>query len=189
MLLLDSKTRQIDDITVFPDHADPMQYYYLPLAPHMTTVPDPAAGNVDVPQFSLIRFRGRAGSGGFLNFDVDIGASPDQIAEIQRVLQREEDLDDLPRVAPVPTPSGTVRLLMLGRQTGDDGAPDADDSGPKFVLQMDHHATPALCGSNQAALAVKLDAAGVTVTVRSLHGEILPIAVVYSLAYVGLRPA
>src|SRR5690606_40977683 len=62
-------------------------------------------------------------------------------------------------------------IFMLGHQTGDEGAPD--DGGPKFVLKMDHHATPALYGSNQAAFSVKLDAPGVTVIEKSLQGEIL----------------
>jgi hypothetical protein len=199
MLLLDTKQREIDGITVFPDHADPMQYYYLPLAPHLTTVKDPASGNADVPQFSLIRFRGRAGTGGFLNFDVNIGAGDDQLDEIRRQIQNEERLRDLPRLAPVTTVSGTVRLLMLGKQSGDDAAagtkassstaPAPDDPGPQFVLKMDHSATPSLYGNNQAAFSVKLDAAGVTVVEKSLDGEILPIAVVYSLNYLGLRPA
>lgn len=190
MLLLDKKQREIDGITVFPDHADPMQYYYLPLMPHMTTIKDPGAGNAEVPQFSLIRFRGRAGTGGFLNFDVNLGASDDQIENIRRTIQREERLRDLPRVAPVTTVSGTVKLLMLGRQSGDAAAPAAGgDAGPKFVLKMDHHASPSLYGNNQAAFSVQLDAAGVTVVEQSMNGEILPIAVVYSLNYLGLRPA
>ena len=198
MLLLDSKQREIDGITVFPDHADPLQYYYLPLAPHMTTVKDPAAGNAEVPQFSLIRFRGRAGTGGFLNFDVNIGASEQQLDEIRRTIQNEERLRDMPRIAPVTTVSGTVKLLMLGKQSYDGTAgtkasssstPPPTIEGPQFVLKMDHSATPSLYGNNQAAFSVRLDAAGVTVIEKSLNGEILPIAVVYSLNYLGLRPA
>ncbi|MBI1180087.1 MAG: hypothetical protein GC201_05975 [Alphaproteobacteria bacterium] len=193
MLLLDSKQREIDGITVFPDHADPLQYYYLPLMPHLTTEKDPGAGGAEVPQFSLIRFRGRAGTGGFLNFDVNIGASDDQLDEIRRKIQDEERLHDAPRIAPVTTISGTVRLLMLGKQSGDaaaaPAAAGAADTGPEFVLKMDHSATPSLYGNNQAAFSVKLDAAGVTVIEKSLDGEILPIAVVYSLNYLGLRPA
>jgi len=190
MLLLDSKQLEFDGITVFPDHADPMQYYYLPLMPHLTTVKDPAAGNAEVPQFSLIRFRGRAGTGGFLNFDVNIGAGDDRLDEIRRQIQNEERLRDPPRLAPVTTVSGTVRLLMLGKQSGDAAtAAPGTEAGPQFVLKMDHSATPSLYGNNQAAFSIRLDAAGVTVIEKALAGEILPIAVVYSLNYLGLRPA
>jgi hypothetical protein len=191
MLLLDSKQWDIDGITVFPDHADPLQIHYLPTMPHLTTIPDPAAGNAEVPQFSLIRFRGSAGTGGFLNFDVNIGASQDQLDEIRRRIQSEERLPELPRLAPVTTVSGTVRLLMLGKQSGDDadGGAAPEVAGPEFVLKIDHSATPSLYGNNQAAFSVRLDAAGVTTIEKSLEGEILPIAVVYSLNYLGLRPA
>jgi hypothetical protein len=190
MILLDSKQLEFDGITVFPDHADPMQYYYLPLMPHLTTIKDPAAGNAEVPQFSLIRFRGRAGTGGFLNFDVNIGAGGDRLEELRRQIQDQERLRDLPRLAPVTTVSGTVRLLMLGHQSGDTAAAaTGEEEGPKFVLKMDHSATPSLYGNNQAAFSIRLDAAGVTVIEKSLEGEILPIAVVYSLNYLGLRPA
>src|ERR1043165_7485565 len=195
MLLLDSKQREIDGITVFPDHADPSQYYYLPLMPHLTTVQDPGAGNAEVPQFSLIRFKGRAGTGGFLNFDVNIGARDRQLDEIRQKIQEEALLKTARRIAPVTTVSGTVRLLMLGQQSPDPAAktpatqPAGDSGAPKFVLKMDHSATPSLYGNNQAAFSVQLDAAGVTVVEKSLAGEILPIAVVYSLNYLGLRPA
>ncbi len=196
MLLLDSKQWDIEGLTVFPDHADTQQFHYLPTMPHLTTVRDQAAGNVEVPQFSLIRFRGQAGTGGFLNFDVNIGASDDQLSEVARRIQSEERLRDLPRLAPVTTVSGTVRLLMLGKASGDEaegdegtGAAAPDIGGPEFVLKIDQSASPSLYGNNQAAFSVRLDAAGVTVIETSLEGEILPIAVVYSLNYHGLRPA
>ena len=189
MLLLDSKQWEIDGISVFPDHADPQQYYYLPLMPHLTTVKDPKADNAEIPQFSLIRFRGRAGTGGFLNFDVNIGAGQKQLDKIAQQIQQEQKLRSLPNVAPVTTIDGTVRLLMLGKQSGDNKTPAATIEGPQFVLKMDHSAKPSLYGSNQASFSVRLDAAGVTVIEKSLEGEILPIAVVYSLDYLGLRPA
>ena len=62
MLLLDSRTREINGISVFPDHADPEQWYYMPLNPHLTTVRENVLG-ADVPQFLLIGFRGDAGTG------------------------------------------------------------------------------------------------------------------------------
>ena len=57
------------------------------------------------------------------------------------------------------------------------------------MLKIDQSATPSLYGNNQAAFSVRLDAAGVTTIEKSLDGEILPIAVIYSPNYLGLRPA
>ncbi|MGO4779814.1 hypothetical protein AB4084_30505, partial [Lysobacter sp. 2RAB21] len=111
MLLLDSRTREINGISVFPDHADPEQWYYMPLNPHLTTVRDATLG-VDVPQFLLIGFRGDAGTGGFLNFDCNLGASQKQIDDLAREIANAENLRNKPRIAPVPLEDGSVRLMM-----------------------------------------------------------------------------
>lgn len=180
MLLLDSKTREIDGITIFPDHADPMQFFYMPLDPHLTTVKDAALG-VEAPKFSLIRFRGAAGNGGFLNFDVNVGVPQERLDAIRSQLQREDRLTSLPRLGPVPLVGGTVRLMMLGSETPDPAIRPDDDAtpapvidGPKFVLKIDHPTTPSLYGNNQASFSVRLDEAGVTTVLQALDGEILP---------------
>ncbi|MBX9401656.1 hypothetical protein K4L06_10050 [Lysobacter sp. BMK333-48F3] len=186
MLLLDSRTREINGISVFPDHADPEQWYYMPTAPHLTTVRDPALG-IDVPQFLLIGFRGDAGTGGFLNFDCNVGASAKQIDDLAREIANAENLRNKPRIAPVPLEDGSVRLLMLGKASGDTAA--TPGGGPQFVLKIDQAAKPALYGNNQAAFSVRLDQDGYTVMEQCLEGEILPVAVIYSLDFLGLRPA
>jgi hypothetical protein len=70
MLYLNPPYHIIEGVSLFPDHADPLQYYYLPLMPHLTTVEE---NNRSIPQIQLIKYRGRAGNGGFLNFDVNLG--------------------------------------------------------------------------------------------------------------------
>ncbi len=190
MLLLDARSRIINGLSVFPDHADPEQWYYMPTAPHLTTRRDSALG-VDIPQFMLLGFRGDAGNGGFLNFDCNVGASQAQIDDLAREIANAENLRNAPRIAPIPLEGGTVRLMMLGKDsaapapTGTPAAP----TGPQFVLKMDHSANPSLYGDNQAAFSVQLDQDGFTVMQQVLDGEILPIAVVYSLEFLGLRPA
>ena len=186
MLLLDSRSREINGISVFPDHADPEQWYYMPLNPHLTTVRDNALG-LDVPQFLLIGFRGDAGTGGFLNFDCNLGASQKQIDDLAREIANSENLRNKPRIAPVPLEDGAVKLMMLGKATGDT-AP-TPGAGPQFVLKIDQSAKPALYGANQAAFSVRLDQDGYTVMEQCLGGEILPVAVIYSLDFLGLRPA
>lgn len=190
MLLLDSRSRIVNGLSVFPDHADPEQWYYMPTAPHLTTRRDSALG-LDVPQFMLLGFRGDAGSGGFLNFDCNVGASQAQIDDLAREIANAENLRHAPRVAPIPLEGGTVRLMMLGKDSGatpPTGTPSAP-AGPQFVLKMDHSANPSLYGDNQAAFSVQLDQDGFTVMQQVLDGEILPVAVVYSLEFLGLRPA
>ena len=190
MLLLDSRSRIINGLSVFPDHADPEQWYYMPTAPHLTTLRDSALG-LDIPQFMLLGFRGDAGNGGFLNFDCNVGASQRQVDDLAREIANAENLRNTPRIAPIPLEGGTVRLMMLGKDSATPpptGTP-ATPAGPQFVLKMDHSANPSLYGDNQAAFSVQLDQDGFTVMQQVLDGEILPVAVVYSLEFLGLRPA
>lgn len=205
MLLLDSRTRQINGITVFPDsNPGNGQWYFMPTNPHLTTKPDAQLG-LEMPQFLLLGYRGQAGTGGFLNFDCNVGASQEQIDEVARTIANEENLAQLPRLAPVPLVGGSVRLLMLGKSSEEPDAATTDGggtagpgtepaggpggAGPEFVLKIDHPTSPSLTGLNQASIAVQLDAAGFTVVESCLAGEILPVAVIYSLDYLGLRPA
>jgi hypothetical protein len=199
MLYLNPPFHIIRGVSLFPDHADPLQYYFLPLMPKLTRIKDPATGEA-VPQIQLIKYRGGAGNGGFLNFDVNIGVEEGVLDDIRSDLKRAANLRDTPRLAPVPLVDGTVKLMLLGKQSGDATPAPAGGTGggtatspalgqPQFVVKMDHSAKPALYGDNQAAFSVQLDQSGVTVMERALQGEMSPIGVVYSLEYLALRPA
>ena len=50
MLVMGSKTVTVDGVTVFADHADKRQFWYLP-------APVTLAERAGVPQFTLIRYR------------------------------------------------------------------------------------------------------------------------------------
>ena len=188
MLLLDSSVREINGISIFPDHADPEQWYYLPLSPHLTTVRDETLG-IDVPQFSLIGFRGDAGTGGFLNFDCNVGAAQSQVDDLAREIANSENLRSMPRIASVPLVDGGVKLMMLGKKTGDAPGTTPGLAGPAFVLKIDQNEKPALYGSNQATFSIRLDQEGFTMMEQCIDGEIMPVAVIYSLDFLGLRPA
>lgn len=191
MLYLEPPFQIIDGISVFGDHADPLQYYYMPLSPHLTVKKDESIG-MDVPQIQLVKYRGEAGSGGFLNFDVNLGLPEDQLNSIKSTIRSTEDLDDEPRLAPIPVIDGYIKLMMLGEQSDTDSdTPEPDsgdtDAGPDFVVEMSHYAKPALYGTNQAAFSVQLDEAGVVVVEEAMQGEMSPIGIVYSLDYLALR--
>lgn len=190
MLYLHPPYHVINGVTLLPDHEDPLQYYYQPLAPRLVTHRDEALG-MEVPALQLIKYMGEAGSGGFLNFDVHLGLSGEELANVRRELRRLEGLSESPRLGPVPLVDGTVRLMMLGKASDDEGGgtPAPSDGRPEFVLKIDHPTRPALYGDNRAAFSVELDSAGVQILERAMEGELLPIAVVYSLEYLGLRPA
>jgi hypothetical protein len=213
MLYLEAPFYFINGVSVYRDHADPLQYYYMPMSPRLRRIPDPATGR-KVPQLQLIKYRSAvAGAGGFLNFDVHVGLEPEELDDLAFDLKRLARLDDRPRLAPVPLVDGSVRLLLFGQESATPAPPprpgataspapapaaattvstttaaSAPDQ-PRFVLKIDHAAKPSLYGDNQAAFSVQLDQYGTAILEQSMKGEMSPVAVVYSLDYLALRPA
>ncbi len=193
MLYLNPPFPVVNGVSMFSDHENPLLFYYLPLAPKLTQVIDPNT-HQKIPQFQLIKYRGQAGTGGFLNFDVNIGVEPNQLEDIADELKQMMHLKDKPVLSPAPLIDGTVKMMLFGKQTGDPApgspkAPPPPPGQPQFVLKIDQNAKPALYGNNQAAFSVALDQDGVTVLEAAMQGEMSPIGIVYSLDYLALRPA
>lgn len=194
MLYLEAPYFFINGVTVFRDHADPLQYYYMPSQPRLRTQPD--ANGVEVPRLQLIKYRSLvAGAGGFLTFDVHVGLSDKEVDDIASEIRRLARLPSVPRVAPIQPIDGSVRLLIFGQDSGATppparpGAPPPPAPAPRFVVEMQHFAKPALFGDNGAAFSVELDQHGTAIMEKAMQGEISPIVVVYSLDYAALRPA
>jgi hypothetical protein len=172
----------VDGVSILRDHEDPRQFYYQPLAPRFVTRRD---GAVDVPQFSLLQFKSAtaANNGGFADFDVHLGLTPDELERVRQGLASLAGVAD-PILSPVPVVDGSISLLLFGTQSG--GTPG---DGTGFVTAIRHAAKPSLYGDNRAAFSVRLDQPGVTVLRQAMNLEMSPIAVVYSLDYLALRPA
>lgn len=205
MIYLNPPFPLINGVSLMPDHQDPNWFYYLPLMPRLSGLNDPATGQI-VPQIQLLKFRGSAGNGGFLNFDCNIGVDGSVLDDVAEELKQSLHLRQKPTLGPLPLVDGTVRLLLLGASTpdapppgtkpsssgsssGSAAAASAAPAGLKFVTRIDQSAHPALYGDNQATFSVSLDAAGVTVLEQALQGEMAPMGIVYSLDYLALRPA
>lgn len=191
MLYLNPPFWLINGISLFPDHEDPAQWYHLPVMPHLTTVRN--GSNVEVPSLKLTSFTGSAGSGGFLDCDVDLGLPPGLLDQTAGVLKREAHLDVTPRLYPVPIVDGTVRMLLLGQAstvpTDAPPRPGAPIEKSPFVVKIQSAAKPSLFGDENATFSVQLDKDGVTILQQAMAGAILPIGVVYSLDFFALRPA
>ncbi|MER7949673.1 hypothetical protein ABTY59_20010 [Streptomyces sp. NPDC096079] len=187
MLSLAPPFLMVDGFSLFPDHADPLQWYYLPMGPSIAVRSE---GGAPVPVFSLLQFRGEQDTitGGLLNFDVVLGPPTDRLDSVldgvAGQIQSQLDLPERPRrPVPVPLESGTVKLVLLDSESG----AAADDS--RFVERIIHQAQPSLYGVNQAAFSAVLDARGSTLLASCLDGAVAPIGVVYALEFLGLRPA
>ncbi|WP_327090724.1 hypothetical protein OIE66_08895 [Nonomuraea sp. NBC_01738] len=164
----------VDGVTVMRDHADPLQFYYLPLSPTFRT----EGGE---PAFSLLKFFFAAGEGGFADFDVHLGMTAERLARVGGEVRRLAGLGDQPRLAPLPVIDGGVSLMIFGQQSGGPGG--------GFVRAIRHAAKPALFGDNTAAFSVELDGRGVELLDQAMGLTLAPIGVVYSLDYLALRPA
>lgn len=205
MLYLNPPFYFINGVTIFSDHEDPVQFYYLPAAPHLTQVVDMASG-LHIPQIQLIEYSGEAGNGGFLNFDCNIGLEQAALDDLSDELKTQAKLRHPPRLAPVPIVDGTVKLILLDKQTGD--APSGGGTAPAgaapapggsaapvptgglvFVQKILQSTKPALYGDNNAMFSAQLTQNGVAVLRQALQGEMSPIGVVYALDYLALRPA
>jgi hypothetical protein len=185
MLYLNPPYVAVDGLTCYPDHADPLQWYYMPGEPRLSVRTD-GQGH-EIPAFSLLRFKSAAGhNGGMLNFDVDLRVDQDVLTGAAQAIRNALHLTDVPRLAPVPLEDGTVNLTILGTQ--DDAAP-APDGSHRFRVTISHPAKPSLYGTNRAAVSAELDEDSSVLVVKSLDGELAPIAVVYSLSFLALRPA
>ncbi len=57
------------------------------------------------------------------------------------------------------------------------------------MIKIEGATKPALFGDNQASFSVQLDQYGATVLEQALRGAMAPIAVIYALDFVALRPA
>ncbi|MET8161530.1 hypothetical protein ABZT47_34670 [Sphaerisporangium sp. NPDC005289] len=183
MLYLNPPYLIVKGVSVFGDHADPLQWYYLPLQPRVSV--RPGDDGREIPAFSLLWFRsGGERTGGLLNFDVDLRVDDALLRAVADEIQRTMRLPGTPRLGPVPLEDGTVRLMMIGQDLAvPAGAP------ARFVVNAVHSAKPSLYGDDRAVFSVLLDSEGAVMIKRMLDGELMPVGVVYSLDYLALRPA
>src|SRR4051812_23364061 len=102
---------EVDGVTVFADHADPAQFWYLASRVAFDTRPDGS------PAFSMIKYKPAVAAS---------GVKGGGFAQIQTVLVLPEETrnrirgrlaarvpDGVPRLAPVPITAGTVRCVAL----------------------------------------------------------------------------
>src|SRR5688572_20640688 len=104
MLYLNPPYYVIDGVSLLPDHVDELQWYFTPMEPHLSTIEDSSTGQ-SIPKIQVIKFSGRSSStgdlvsGGFLDFDCNLGIEPDRLTEIAEQLRGEAGLREMPRLA------------------------------------------------------------------------------------------
>src|SRR6476660_8482947 len=118
MLLFSSGTFTVDGITVFPDHANPNQFWYLPGPVGLANLAESTE-----PQFLLIMYAPDVASSGvkgvgFLNVTVALKLSDTAHAKIMGQIWAQFPNADNPVLSPVPFDDGSVQIVALDLQGG-----------------------------------------------------------------------
>ncbi len=174
-----------EGVTIFPDHASPSRFHYLPDSPRLHARPD---GRPDV---SLIKYRldaplNAALGAGLLSLSVDLGVDEALLARIKTRLARRFDLTEAPQLSPVTADGGTCELVLIERSSA---ATDGGAAGQGLVERILGASSPTLYGDNVASFSAVLSAEGASLVEAALRGGGLPAGVVYKLRLVGVRPA
>ena len=190
MLLFSSGTFTVDGITVFPDHADPNQFWYLAGPVGLAKMQDS-----DEPQFLLIMYAPDVASDGikgvgFLNVTLALTLSDTaQEKIIGHIRTQFPDVSE-PHLAPVPFDEGTVQIVALDMQgSGGTSAAPAPAGTFEAVEHILGAVSPELFGDNDALFALTLSEAGATILEQAFEDGMAPVGGIYTLKFTGVRPA
>ncbi|MBC7739810.1 MAG: hypothetical protein H7245_21955, partial [Candidatus Saccharibacteria bacterium] len=179
----------IDGISVFRDHADPNQFWYLPGPVQLGRRP-----GSNTPAFSFIKFKpavagGGVKGGGFAMLETTIDLPEKSRNKIVSALSAEPGVTQ-PALASVPFESGSVQCIALNLQGGGGTvASGTDVLGFHAVEEILGATTPSLDAQNRAAFSLKLSQEGAIILEQAFANGLAPIGVVYSLNYSAMRPA
>ncbi len=180
MLTTEPPLYQVRGVTVFRDHEDPDQFYYLPPAPRLAETPDRKA-------LTLYKYRRdltdnpaldptRALGAGLALFDTE-AALPAELVAAARVELATESGRPEARLSPVQFRAGEVRAIV-GR-----------DEGERRVVDLVESHPAQLAAPHRATFALALTAQGATLFERAASAEALPVGVVYDLRFLALSPS
>jgi hypothetical protein len=186
MLLFSSRTFTVDGVTVFPDHKDPNQFWYLPAPVGLET-----EANSTEPQFLLIMYEPDVAAAGvqgmgFLNVTMALKVSDQTQSKIVGEIRTNFPEADNPLLAPVPFDEGTVQIVALNLQ-GSGGTADTGTPGP--VQGILGASNPELFGNNDALFALTLDERGATILEQAFQDGMTPVGGIYNLKFTGVLPA
>lgn len=188
MLLLNSaRTITVDGVTVYPDHADPNQFWYLP---GPVSLAQRADGR---PCFTFIKFKpaavaGGAKGGGFVMFTTSLRLPP---KTEQKILSKVGALaHGEPKLALAQFDQGSVKCVALNLEGAAGTTAGAAPAGAFNAVEKILGATiPSMQGDEEAAFSLVLSQEGAIILEQAYKQGTAPIGVVYELKFTGLRPA
>ena len=185
MLQLGSSTFEIDGVTVFTDHADPDQFWFLAARVQLGKRQDGSEA------FSLIKYKPavvQAGveGGGYLMFQ-SVVVLPAQTRN--RIMGRITAQRPQGRLAPVPIDTGTVRCIALNLEGPGGTVAEAVPPGAFTpVTKILGASKPSLSGEETAVFSLVLDQEGAVILEQAFTKGAEPVAVIYELEYSGMTP-
>jgi hypothetical protein len=187
MLEIGSKTLTIDGITVFADHADPNQFWYLPGPVQLARRPQDNKAAFTFIKYGDLKNETVLGKGFLM---VELNLHLNTVTQRNILARLASIAPDKPKLAAVPFDEGTVKCIALDLQ-GEGGTVAQVSAAGTFqaVEQILGATTPSLHGDNSAAFSLTLSKEGAVLLERVFEEGGMPIGAVYSLTYTGLRPA
>ena len=190
MLLLGSTTMTIEGTTVFLDHADPDQFWYLPGPVSLARRQTDRRADFTFIQYKPAAVSGGARGGGFLTFSVNLRLDPNLE---RRILSKLSSIaKGRPKLAVVPFDEGTVQCVALNLQGpgGTNATPNPGGEGTfNAVEQILGASVPSLHGDNAASFSLTLSQEGTIILEKAFEQGTTPVGVLYSLVFTGMRPA
>ncbi|UXU76510.1 MULTISPECIES: hypothetical protein [unclassified Paracoccus (in: a-proteobacteria)] len=200
MLSFETPHVEADGIILFPDHEDPLLWYYSAADPRLAIGPGRRPmfdlwiytealvhsflGGTQIPQEM---------GGGFLTLGVNCRHDDAALRRARKAVARALSLDDEDRVtlSPIPYSEGKVSLIALDAVSagGDTGAGEPAAGRPRFVTAVLGAGRPALLGDLQAIFSISLSDRGAAFMSGMFENGGMPVGVVYELSFQGLSPA
>jgi hypothetical protein len=179
MLTIDPPFYQLHGVTIFRDHADPTQFYYLPPVPRLVrndrgepalTIYKYRRDLTDNPALDPTRARGA----GLALFETEV--------PLDRRILIESELPSMSgqpeaRLTPVVFRSGQVSAILARHQNDE------------LIEDLAHVRPAPLTAPHRAAFSLALTAEGATLFEQAALGGQLPIGVAYDLRFLALTPA
>ncbi len=189
MLLLSTHSFVVEGVTVFPDHADPNFFWYLPAPVALAQMP-----GSEEPQFLLIEYAPDvAATGvkgvGFLNVTTWLRVPDDVLQEITGQIRARFPTADHPQLGPVPFDEGSVQIVALDLQGGGGTANTAPPGAFEAVEHILGASSPELFGDNNALFALTLSEEGATILEAAFDNGMAPVGAIYNMKFTGVRPA
>jgi len=182
------KPLSFDGITVFRDHADRDQFWYLPGPVSLGRRPDRRAA------FSFIKYKpavagGGVKGGGFAMFETSLKLSDQATTRILSAVMTEPGVTT-PRLSPVLFETGSVQCVALDLQgSGGTTAAPPPPGAFRAVQTILGATTPSLDAEDRAAFSLTLSQEGAIILEQAFEQGLAPIGVLYTFTYSGLRPA